>query len=159
MLLRLLSVLILALAVSGCATSQTRIQNEQIESRLTDLEKKSEARDAEITDLQYSVKDLSGKVESAKSAEPNQSAEESAAQVKGVKPSNASYSSQIIRVSVSPEDVQTVLKAAGVYTGPVDGKIGPGTKAAIIEFQKSHGLKADGVLGKKTWEELKAYLK
>jgi peptidoglycan hydrolase-like protein with peptidoglycan-binding domain len=62
-------------------------------------------------------------------------------------------------VKVSPEKIQRALQAAGVYTGKVDGKIGAGTKAAIVEFQKSHGLKADGVLGKKTWEELKTYLK
>jgi peptidoglycan hydrolase-like protein with peptidoglycan-binding domain len=62
-------------------------------------------------------------------------------------------------VSVSPKKVQKALKAAGVYSGRVDGRIGPGTKAAIIEFQKGHGLKADGVLGAKTWEELKTYLK
>jgi len=65
----------------------------------------------------------------------------------------------IIRVKASPEKIQRALQSAGVYTGAVDGRIGPGTKAAIIEFQKSHGLKADGVLGKRTWDALKQYLK
>lgn len=159
MLLRLLCVFILALAISGCATTQNKTQNEQLESRVTELEKKLEAKDAEIVDLQYEVKDLSGKVDTSKPSGSDQTAEPSAQSSEEVKTSSVSDSSSIIRVKVAPERVQTALKAAGVYTGRVDGKIGAATKAAIIEFQKSHGLKADGVLGKKTWEELKAYLK
>ncbi len=159
MLLRLLCVFILALAVSGCATTQNKTQNEQLESRVTELEKKLEAKDAEIVDLQYEVKDLSGKIDTSKPAGSDQAAETSTEPVEAAKLPSTSDNSQIIRVKVDGEQVQTALKAAGVYTGRVDGKIGAATKAAIIEFQKSHGLKADGVLGKKTWEELKTYLK
>ncbi|MBF0504638.1 MAG: peptidoglycan-binding protein [Candidatus Omnitrophica bacterium] len=111
-----------------------------------------------MVDLQYEVKDLTSKVGSSKSVVSDQASEESVEQGSAGKSSHAFDSSAIIRVHVNPEKVQTALKAAGVYTGPLDGKIGPGTKAAIIEFQKSHGLKADGVLGKKTWEELKTFL-
>lgn len=57
------------------------------------------------------------------------------------------------------KDIQTALKAAGFYTGNVDGKIGPKTKRAIVEFQKAMGLKADGKVGPKTWVELEKYLK
>jgi peptidoglycan hydrolase-like protein with peptidoglycan-binding domain len=112
-------------------------------------------------DLQYQVKDLSSKVETAPPAESNQASQvsqDSADQTDSIKNSDVSDKSQILRVKVSPEKVQRALKSAGVYTGPVDGKIGAGTKEAIIEFQKSHGLKADGVLGKRTWEELKVFL-
>ncbi len=159
MLLRLLCIFILALAVSGCATTQNKTQNEQLESRVTELEKKLEAKDAEIVDLQYEVKDLSGKIDTSKPAGSDQAAETSTESVEAAKLPSTSDNSQIIRVKVDGERVQTALKAAGVYTGRVDGKIGAATKAAIIEFQKSHGLKADGILGKKTWEELKTYLK
>lgn len=159
MLLRLLFVSIFVLAVSGCATTQSKTQNDQLSSRVTELEKKLEAKDAEIVDLQYEVKDLSGKIDTSKPVESNQEAEASAQPSESVKSVGVFDGSQIIRVKVSPEKVQTALKAAGVYTGRVDGKIGAATKASIIEFQKSHGLKADGVLGKKTWEELKTYLK
>jgi hypothetical protein len=58
----------------------------------------------------------------------------------------------------SGKDIQTALKNAGVYSGTVDGKIGPMTKKAIEEFQKTHNLKADGKVGLKTWEELSKYL-
>jgi peptidoglycan hydrolase-like protein with peptidoglycan-binding domain len=148
----------LVVAVSGCATTQNKAPNEQLDSRVTDLEKKLEAKDAEIVDLQYAVKDLSGKVDTSKTG-VSSPAEESTEQTGPVKSSVTSDGASILRVKVNPEKVQSALKAAGVYTGRVDGKIGAGTKAAIVEFQKSHGLKADGVLGKKTWEELKTYLK
>jgi len=162
--LRLLSVFILAIAFSGCASTQMKTQNEQIESRVTDLEKNLQAKDAEIVDLQYQVKDLSSKIDTSKPAETDQVTPDSQVSTDQAGPVNSPsdvgpIGANIIRVKVSPEKIQRALKSAGVYTGKVDGKIGPGTKEAIIEFQKSHGLKADGVLGKKTWEELKTYLK
>ena len=156
MFIRLLSILVLVAAFSGCATTQTKTQTEQVQSRVTELEKSLQAKDAEIVDLQYQVKDLSSKVETMKPTESDQASSGSSESGKSMDMSSAS---QIIRVKVSPEKVQRALKSAGVYTGAVDGKIGSGTKAAIIEFQKSHGLKADGVLGKKSWEELKTSLK
>ncbi len=55
-------------------------------------------------------------------------------------------------------DIQTALKAAGFYTGVIDGKIDPRTKKAIIDFQKENGLKADGKVGPKTWAALDKYL-
>jgi len=160
MVFRLVSILILAIAFSGCASTQLKTQNEQIQSRLTDDEKNLQAKDAEIVDLQYQVKDLSSKVDAAKPAESDQAATpESTDQAEPASLPAASDNGQIIRVKASPEKIQRALKAAGVYTGKIDGKIGAGTRQAIVEFQKSHGLKADGVLGRKTWDELKTFLK
>jgi murein L,D-transpeptidase YcbB/YkuD len=56
------------------------------------------------------------------------------------------------------KDIQNALKAAGFYTGTIDGKIGPRTKKAIIDFQKANGLKADGKCGPKTLAALDKYL-
>ncbi|NLE64920.1 MAG: peptidoglycan-binding protein [Elusimicrobia bacterium] len=64
----------------------------------------------------------------------------------------------IIRVAVEVKTVQKALKNAGFYEGAIDGKIGPRTKNAIAAFQKQHGLTADGIVGKKTWSEMKTYL-
>ena len=56
------------------------------------------------------------------------------------------------------KDIQRALKNAGFDVGTIDGKIGPKTKKAIVDFQKSKGLKADGKVGPKTWVELEKYL-
>ncbi len=58
----------------------------------------------------------------------------------------------------SKKEIQQALKNAGVYQGPVDGKIGPVTRDAVKAFQRTNGLKADGVVGRQTWEKLSAYL-
>jgi peptidoglycan hydrolase-like protein with peptidoglycan-binding domain len=55
-------------------------------------------------------------------------------------------------------EIQTALKNANLYTGEIDGKIGPKTKKAIIEFQKANGLTADGKVGPKTWSVLSSHL-
>lgn len=57
------------------------------------------------------------------------------------------------------KEIQAALKAANFYTGNIDGKMGPRTKRAIVEFQKAKGLKPDGKVGSKTWAELEKYLK
>ncbi|MBF0510935.1 MAG: peptidoglycan-binding protein [Candidatus Omnitrophica bacterium] len=159
MLLRLLSIIILAVAVSGCATTQTKTQNEQVQSRLTELEKSVQSKDSEIVDLQYQVKDLSSKLEASKNSEVEQVSSSSNEQAENTRGAANIDTAQIIRVKASPEKIQKALKAAGVYTGRIDGRIGAATRQAIVEFQKSHGLKADGVLGRKTWELLKTFLK
>ncbi len=56
------------------------------------------------------------------------------------------------------EEIQIALKNAGFYKGVIDGIIGPKTKRAIREFQKANGLKADGLVGPKTWPILERYL-
>jgi murein L,D-transpeptidase YcbB/YkuD len=63
-----------------------------------------------------------------------------------------------LRSTKRVKQVQRALKQAGFDPGPIDGLIGHRTHAALIEFQKAHGLESDGVLGVKTWEALRAYL-
>lgn len=54
--------------------------------------------------------------------------------------------------------IQAALKKTGHYAGKVDGKRGAQTRKAIISFQEENKLKADGVVGTKTWDELKKYM-
>ena len=56
------------------------------------------------------------------------------------------------------KEIQQALKNAGVYTGSIDGKMGPLSKRAIVEFQQQNDLTTDGKVGRKTWGKLKAYL-
>jgi putative chitinase len=46
--------------------------------------------------------------------------------------------------------LQTKLNARGFSPGLIDGSFGPGTQAAVLAFQKSEGLVADGVVGQST---------
>lgn len=55
-------------------------------------------------------------------------------------------------------EIQSALKNAGFYTGPIDGKNGPLTRKATEEFQEAQGLKADGKVGPKTWSALSGHL-
>src|ERR671926_17490 len=46
--------------------------------------------------------------------------------------------------------LQVTLRHHHVYRGPVDGVVGPGTTAAVMRFQRRHGLTPDGVVGPAT---------
>ena len=63
-----------------------------------------------------------------------------------------------IRVPVPARTVQAALKEAGFYNGAIDGKVGRGTIAAITGFQRSQGIKADGIVGRVTWQHLQAFV-
>ena len=41
-------------------------------------------------------------------------------------------------------EVQQTLSQDGYYRGPVDGMIGPGTRAAIASYQRDNGLRVTG---------------
>jgi hypothetical protein len=41
-------------------------------------------------------------------------------------------------------DVQVALRRRGYYHGPIDGDIGPGSRAAISAYQYDHGLPVTG---------------
>jgi peptidoglycan hydrolase-like protein with peptidoglycan-binding domain len=56
------------------------------------------------------------------------------------------------------KEIQTALKNAGYDPGSLDGKIGPRTRQAIKDYQKSKGLVPDGVVGPKTWTSLSKHL-
>ena len=53
--------------------------------------------------------------------------------------------------------LQKALKDLGYYTGTVDGEYGTGTANAVKAFQDVNGLKADGVAGEKTLEQVYSY--
>ncbi len=70
-------------------------------------------------------------------------------------PASTSLSTEVLSHS---QQIQTALKAAGFYSGNIDGKIGPASRKAIQDFQQSNGLKVDGKVGPKTWALLEKYL-
>jgi peptidoglycan hydrolase-like protein with peptidoglycan-binding domain len=54
--------------------------------------------------------------------------------------------------SASPQQagVQVALRALGLYCGPIDGVVGPQTRAAVLAAQKRAGLPQTGALGPRT---------
>ncbi len=61
--------------------------------------------------------------------------------------------SDMLRLNSSGPEVtalQQALQAAGFSPGAIDGSFGPGTEAAVLAFQRSEGIAADGVVGPNT---------
>ena len=59
----------------------------------------------------------------------------------------------VLRTGSRGDDVKTLqgrLHDLGYYTDVIDGQFGPGTKAAVIDFQQVNGLEADGMVGAET---------
>ncbi|WP_334850649.1 peptidoglycan-binding domain-containing protein [Nostoc sp.] len=64
----------------------------------------------------------------------------------------------VLTVGSRGETVKTVqnsLKQQGFYTASVNGVFDNKTRAAVMKFQKSKGLRADGIIGRRTLAALK----
>ena len=70
------------------------------------------------------------------------------------------YASRFLRLEDPPmqgpdvREVQEILKGLSFYGGAMDGSFGKITQAAVIKFQHSIPLAADGVVGPPTWNQL-----
>ena len=137
--------LVTVVLLSGCTTvnKKDNLQIQQLQSHLNYLESELTKQGEEIAQLK---KDISS------SAKPNDFVEYDP---KAIDPDTI----EATFPAPSATQLQQALKNAGFYRGTVDGKVGPKTSEAIMAFQKQNKLKADGVIGKKTWNELKKYLK
>ena len=140
--------------LAGCATTQQPSTVNALQIKVAQLENKLEEKDQQINALQDQVRDLSGQVESNETNPAMESTKSSASSDF----SKSSSKKDIIRVGVNAEKIQTALKKAGYYDGPIDGKMGSRSQKAIAEFQKDHNLTSDGIIGQRTWIELKKYL-
>jgi len=56
------------------------------------------------------------------------------------RPSYGAYNASIVI------QVQTRLARAGYYHGPIDGVMGPRTHYAISAYERTHGLRVDGMI-------------
>lgn len=54
--------------------------------------------------------------------------------------------------------LQEGLAKLGLYTKPIDGQFGSGTRAAVVAFQEVNGLVVDGIAGELTLSRLKEVL-
>jgi peptidoglycan hydrolase-like protein with peptidoglycan-binding domain len=56
--------------------------------------------------------------------------------------------------SAQISQAQTALQAAGFDPGPVDGRLGPKTRAALRSYQHAHNLHPTGTLDRETRKSL-----
>lgn len=67
---------------------------------------------------------------------------------------------RVLRIGMNGTDVmeiQAMLRKLG-FGISVDGIFGPGTQRAVIEFQRAHVLRPDGIIGSATYAAMQKYL-
>jgi len=134
----------IALALGGCAGGKMSQDVNRLQSQVGLL-------DQRVTQLERT-----GGSWSSSEALPAPS-EPAPVMVTTPKPASPSSAKAAASMKPSTRDIQQALKNSGFYQGAVDGKMGHLTREAIKEFQRVHGVKDDGVVGKQTWAQLSAY--
>jgi len=140
MWVKILLSVILVLNLAGCATMQKK---SMADKQVQELQAQVSKLESELQQKNETVRSLGGELEKV--------SRQTAAQAPSAKEQAASYEK-------TPKNIQTALKNADLYKGPIDGNIGVNTKKAIKEFQRLNGLTADGIAGKKTWSKLREFL-
>ncbi len=127
-----------ALFLAGCATtgSNLEMENQGLRTQVTTLENQVKEKDSEIESLELELSKLNTRPVSNKAKVVTSS-----------------------KTEFSVTNIQIALKNAGFDPGSIDGKIGKKTRTAIGGFQKAQGLNPDGIVGNRTWEKLKEFLK
>lgn len=117
---------------AGCATSRNQkdLEIQGLRNRMSVLETELEDKDEEISSLREA---LAG----------------AQAQKKVIGEAKSRF---------TVKQAQIALQNAGYDPGPIDGKMGKKTKAAIIAFQRDNNLNTTGKADNKTWDSLKRYL-
>jgi len=151
------------LAVTGCATSQeTRV----LEERMMLMSNEMIRMDNQLQQTELA---LTQERQERLALEEQLSTLETVSEPKPMRVQPKVPSEPIVDLSTNlyktasgyelvAKDIQTALKNAGYYNGPIDGKIGPMSRESIRSFQNEHQLKADGICGKKTWQQLSIFL-
>ncbi|MBI4981922.1 MAG: peptidoglycan-binding protein [Candidatus Omnitrophica bacterium] len=137
-------------SLTGCATArkQKELEIQGLKNQISVLEAQVQSKEEEINSLRDSI----NKIEEEKSALSAQ------VQQSEVKRSTRKQCVKEVKSRPTVKQIQTALKNAGFDPGAIDGKFGNSTREAIIAFQRSHNLPANGRVRSKTWGLLKGYL-
>jgi len=159
MILKVLTGITLVVFMAGCSTTKTAMpSSSHMQLRVSSIESQLDDQSQDISELKTSVSELSNSVKHVVSLKQHSgTATKTIKKVVSNKQTQSKYQN-ILRVPVAPREVQSALKEAGYYQGTIDGRLGPQSERAIKEFQSDHDLASDGIVGKKTWTELKTYL-
>ena len=136
--------------LSGCASGRTRQDLARLQSQVGLLEERVNQLERGTTSGSFA----------ASPSEATALADTTATELTGAarRPSAGATASPKVFTKLPTREIQQALKNSGFYQGAIDDKIGPLTREAIKEFQRVHGLKDDGVVGKQTWAKLRSYL-
>ena len=128
--------------LNGCATAPRRAdRNAELSTQVADLQAQLQEKDQQIQELEAQLQSYQRAIQTPANFSRDA----------------ASGGSSIIKVAgVSALDLQKALVRAGFDPGPVDGRVGKKTKAAVRAFQSAHHLTTDGIVGEKTWDLLKS---
>lgn len=158
MLLRFIIGVVLIGFLTGCATTQSPTAVNNLQIKVTRVENRLDENEQEVSDLKYAVDELATSVAKLSASGSSVKQTPKAEVGSSSQPVESAIYEGILRVPVTSQEVQTALKNAGYYDGAIDGKLGSGSQKAIRDFQKDKGLQSDGIIGKKTWAELKNFL-
>lgn len=141
---------VVSLGVAGCATAigSRASEAESLKTQVASLEGKIDRLNQKVEEMAQRQGSLEVQVSPPQATQ----AETSTGTIRQKKMAQATPR------ALSTREIQRTLKTAGFYAGPVDGKPGPKTKEAIGAFQKSQGIKADGVAGARTTAALVGFL-
>ena len=133
--------------IAGCETVPKKFKEEVsgIKSRVDTLESKLENVEAKQQETARMTGEQAQALEEMKAAKEKREV------------TNVSIKPRVSKSKGHIKDIQACLKNAGFYKGKINGVKTKSTRRAIREFQKANGLKADGVVGPKTWELLGKY--
>lgn len=144
----MLALMISLIALSGCASRKTGKKVDTMQAQMNAMTDELVRLDQSLQDTRAAIQSQEGK---AGMFEPASASSNEGAMVGGMYRTPSGF-------EVPSVNIQKALKKAGYYDGPLDGKVGPGTRDSIRAFQKDNGLTADGVCGRGTWAKLKSYL-
>ncbi|MBU0469244.1 MAG: peptidoglycan-binding protein [Candidatus Omnitrophica bacterium] len=150
----------------GCSATNDPSTVSNLQVKVAQIENRMNKKEQELEKLKYEVREIAKLVEGFDSMQDDDieddfddiKIEEPIIKRPIAKTKTKPTENGTIRVSVKVITVQQALTKAGYYNGSIDGKLGSKTKSAIVEFQKDHGLVSDGIIGKKTWDEMSVYL-
>ena len=136
-----------AFLASGCSTVPKKMREEVsgIKSKVDTLETRVDTVESKQAEAQALVSQQGQTIDELKAARERTAT------------TNITTREQPVKSRERTKDIQACLKNAGFYKGKIDGVKGKGTRKAVKEFQAANGLKADGVVGPKTWEILSKY--
>lgn len=126
---------VMTVFLSSCVTTRKYSDSEieSLKNQISLLETRLQAKDDEIDNLKEALMQ-GGELKSSKKAVGE------------------------VKSRPNVKQIQMALQNAGYSPGPIDGRMGKQTRAAIRQFQSDHNLTVDGKVGKKTWGVLKDYV-